>query len=98
MLIGMVQRIRHLFVLVSRRCLLNWKDNVVIRNSEAENLGFVQVETVTGGYVFKRTIPPAYGYSIEAFRDKYHLGSISVEGGSRANTVQNQLKSLKLKN
>jgi hypothetical protein len=70
----------------------------VIRNSEAENLGFVQVEIFTGGYFFRRTISAAYGYSMEAFCGRYYLGSISVEGESGANTIQNQIKSLKLQN
>ncbi len=68
----------------------------MLQNSETEKLGFVQVSIVRGSWKnpFRTTISAAYGYSIEVFRDRYYVGSISVTDTVAADHVQQQLKSM----
>jgi hypothetical protein len=72
----------------------------MLQNSETERLGFVQVSTVRGswGNLLKTTVSAAYGYSIEVFRERYYIGSITVMGTSSTQHIQQQLKSKKVQN
>lgn len=71
----------------------------MLQNSATETLGFVQISSVKTTPLrglFSSTVQAAYGYSIEVFRDKYYIGSISDT--AEAERIQQRLKAIKAKN